>query len=663
MLITNIRAKNFKTYKELDLDLSVEDDKPIILIGGDNGGGKTTLFQAIYSALYGLKIKDALEFRKILNADVDLQNNTTIELEINFTGKVLHNTYHYKIKRLYLLNQSNVPVESVTLNLNGDIFRYGSATPASERFKSESEVNKIIKANLPQELSEYFLFDAMESGKLIKEEYLGRVIKENIENVMGFNKYIDLANANEKIIEEFIAQGIEVEEERNQYKKLIQSKEELNLQKEKYQVNYDKALQFSINNSVMFENALAGKNQAENIRDKIKVLQAQKDDILAREKQYVGQAEKLLNDIEVQVFIPKLISIINEELQLIINENQNNQDVNQIDKNQITKLINKVDNFLYEKQIISQPLTVNQKDELSKAVLKKSDKTKESKYTFFDSKDINVFKQLINWSAINNFPNLLDQKELLQNDIQSLENINAQLKELRNSDTGDNEQIIESYNQNKAKINELKESISNAKVEIDKINKKLKYFDITDEEVPNPKLELLKKLRHLLNNVSNALLVSKKSKIEESMKEDLNKMLGVYKNQIDRVELSENLSDLTFKLYHKKGNEIYLDQLNAASKQIIVQVLLKSLHHYGDYNPPVMIDTVMGYLGESSRSSLLENYFPSISHQTILLSTDTEIRKDKDLEKIESFISKKYTLVRDVVNQKTIINEGYFENV
>lgn len=663
MLITNIRAKNYKTYKELDLDLSVENDKPIILIGGDNGGGKTTLFQAIYSALYGLKIKDALEFRKILNADVDLQNNTTIKLEINFTGKVLHNTYHYKIKRLYLLNQSNVPVESVTLNLNGDILRYGSATPASERFKSESEVNKIIKANLPQELSEYFLFDAMESGKLIKEEYLGRVIKENIENVMGFNKYIDLANANEKIIEEFIAQGIEVEEERNQYKKLIQSKEELNLQKEKYQVNYDKALQFSINNSEMFENALAGKNQVENIRDKIKVLQAQKDDILAREKQYVGQAEKLLNDIEIQIFIPKLISIINEELQLIINENENNQDVNQIDNTQINKLINKVDNYLLVNNIINKSLSQVQKEELLKAILKRTNESQKVKYTFLDNSDVTVFKKLVNWSAINNFPNLLDQKELLQNDIQSIENINAQLKELRNSDTGDNEQIIESYNQNKAKINELKESISNAKVEIDKINKKLKYFDITDEEVPNPKLELLKKLRHLLNNVSNALLVSKKSKIEESMKEDLNKMLGVYKNQIDRVELSENLSDLTFKLYHKKGNEIYLDQLNAASKQIIVQVLLKSLHHYGDYNPPVMIDTVMGYLGESSRSSLLENYFPSISHQTILLSTDTEIRKDKDLEKIESFISKKYTLVRDVVNQKTIINEGYFENV
>jgi DNA sulfur modification protein DndD len=86
------------------------------------------------------------------------------------------------------------------------------------------------------------------------------------------------------------------------------------------------------------------------------------------------------------------------------------------------------------------------------------------------------------------------------------------------------------------------------------------------------------------------------------------------------------------------------------------------LHYFGDYNPPVMIDTVMGYLDESSRASLLENYFPKLSHQTILLSTDSEIRKSVDLPKIENFISKKFTLVRDKENQLTEVVEGYFPN-
>ena len=185
---------------------------------------------------------------------------------------------------------------------------------------------------------------------------------------------------------------------------------------------------------------------------------------------------------------------------------------------------------------------------------------------------------------------------------------------------------------------------------------------MSDEEVPNPKLETLKKLGPLFSNISNALLKNKKARIEEAMKNDLNTTLVVYENQIDRVLLSEDLSNLSFKIFHKAGNEIYLDELNAASKQIIIQVLLKSLHYFGDYNPPVMIDTVFGYLDESSRASLLENYFPKLSHQTILLSTDSEIRKSVDLDKIENFISKKFTLVRDKENQLTKVVEGYFPN-
>ena len=148
--------------------------------------------------------------------------------------------------------------------------------------------------------------------------------------------------------------------------------------------------------------------------------------------------------------------------------------------------------------------------------------------------------------------------------------------------------------------------------------------------------------------------------IELKMKQDLNLNLSAYRDVIERVELSENLSNLTFKLFHKAGNEIYLNQLNTASKQIVVQVLLKSLHEFGDYNPPVMIDTVMGVLDETSRSTIMENYFPELSHQTILLSSDSEIRPGTDFEKIEPFISKTYTLQRDREKQLTDIVTGYF---
>ncbi len=62
MLIQRIKVSNFKTYLDLDLDLRVDEERPIILIGGLNGGGKTTLFEATSGALYGLKIENREHF-------------------------------------------------------------------------------------------------------------------------------------------------------------------------------------------------------------------------------------------------------------------------------------------------------------------------------------------------------------------------------------------------------------------------------------------------------------------------------------------------------------------------------------------------------------------------------------------------------------------------
>ena len=213
MLIKRIKAKNYKTYQHLDLDLSVEDERPIILIGGKNGGGKTTLFSAIYGALYGLKIPNAAKFKELVNASPK-NKETKIELELVFTGRVLGQEQTYIIKRIYMLNNQNKPVESVTLNMNGSIFVYGTATPPSERVAAETQVNKILKANLPEELSKYFLFDAMEAGRLLEEDQLTHVIKQNIENVMGFNKYIQLAKVSAKLQQQAATERLDLEKER-----------------------------------------------------------------------------------------------------------------------------------------------------------------------------------------------------------------------------------------------------------------------------------------------------------------------------------------------------------------------------------------------------------------------------------------------------------------
>jgi DNA sulfur modification protein DndD len=662
MLITKIAVKNFKTYKELELDLDVNQDKPIILVGGINNGGKTTLFDAIYYALYGIVIKDADHFKRLVNAGVPIKEDTKIELTIDFKGKVLSSDYFYKIKRVYALNPQKQPVESVTLNFNGDTFTYGTATPFAERTKSEAEVNKIIKANLPKELSKYFLFDAMKSGDLLKEDYLSRVIKENIENVMGFNKYIQLGDATVKLKEKYITDSIAIHEEREEYTKLLLKKAEtealINENKEKKK----KLLGFSIDNKELYLKAKDGKNLEQEYKEQIQYLDSKLTVLKDKEIEFISSTEKFINDIEIQAFLPKLIDSIHEELELIVSKTNTSDNGEKFTGAQLDFITQQVILYLKENNHI------NQENELLESEIKKyitNNQTKKGNNDTFDylsDDELSTIKTLLNNSSINNF-NLLNQtKKSYENEITQLPTLLKDLNQAKSHLTKEDNSIIDEYEKNEEELKDLKAAITNLELANVKTCNDLSRYDISEDEIPNPKLELLKKLEPLFEIISDKLLVSKKQRIEETMLEDLNTTLVAYAGQIERVELSEKLNNLSFKIYHKAGNEIYLEELNAASKQIIVQVLLKALHQFGDYNPPVMIDTVMGYLSEDSRASLLENYFPKLSHQTILFSTDTEIRKDIDLPKIEEFISKKYTLIRDKVSQSTEVTEGYFNN-
>jgi len=226
MIIKRIKATNFKTYLDLDLDLSVQEDKPIILIGGQNGGGKTTLFEAICGALYGLKIKTRQQFNELLNNGALGKVEPKIMLEVTFEGQMLNQKQTYILRRTYMLQQSTqVPVESVYLNMNGTTFVYGPATAQKQRIESEQQVNKIIKANLPQELSQYFLFDAMQTNKLLEDGVFAQIIRDNFENVLGFNKYIQLKRASEKLLQEKSKERLNIQKEIEEYDKLCKEKE------------------------------------------------------------------------------------------------------------------------------------------------------------------------------------------------------------------------------------------------------------------------------------------------------------------------------------------------------------------------------------------------------------------------------------------------------
>lgn len=660
MLIKRIIAKNYKTYLDLDLNIATASDQPIILIGGANGGGKTTFFDAIYGALYGLDITDKTHFKKLLNAGAIDEVDHQIKLEIHFSGRVLNKEQNYVLSRHYQLNSDSKIVEGVRLNMDGNIFSYGTATPAKQRAEQEAQVNKIIKANLPEELSQYFLFDAMQAGELLKEDYLNRVIKENIENAMGFDKYLKIGKAAEKLTEDFTAQRLELEEEKQEYRELTDSIEKLKKKIEHENTLLREATEFSIQNKKLYEDLKSGLNKESHIKQRIDELKKQIEQSEERAKDFKKQAKEFTDKTEQHICLPNLADAFKNEVSLVLKEKNKNeqQRKEEVSESLMKELLSKAIKYLSEKGYDLERVSTA---DIAQYILKDYPSEKQtSNYDFFTSKEIKALENLVNNDYYNPYPNLVQVKNEVSISLNNAQKNKSEIESLKNQITNKDYDFIEKFDDNEAKIKKLQKEVEQLTDELGKLQGRKSNYDIPSTEEPDPKFERLKKLKPLFDKIANTLLKNKKEQIEVRMKEDLNANLEAYQGVIKRVELSEDLQDLNFKLFHEAGNEIYLSELNTASTQVVVQVLLKSLHEFGDYDPPVMIDTVMGVLDKNSRSILLENYFPGLSHQTILLSSDSEIRPEADLEKIESFISKAFTLKRDKKEQRTEIKEGYF---
>ena len=660
MLIQKIKISNFKTYLSLDLDLTVDDDRPIILIGGSNGGGKTTLFEAISGALYGLKIESKEHFMELLNQGAINKVKPEISLQITFVGKVLGQQQKYILKRIYQLNPQGRPLESVSLNMNGNMYVYGTMTAPKERVRAEQEISKIIKANLPQELSQYFLFDAMQSSELLKKNVFQQTIRDNFENVLGFKKYLQLKRASEKLQQEWAQQRLEAEQEAKEYNNLCSQKDGLVAEMNACLAEQDRLYKYMASVEDEYQRAKEGAQQAMNLNKRIQDVTGKIRAITDEAADYAENLKTFIENIEINVFLPKLASNLSQEINNIlrVKEQLLKQSTGAYPIETLRDVTAKIIDYLKELSLCSQ--AVDEENVVAHMVALQNTTNAQDPYDYLDDAEVEALNELPKKGGGNQFVTLDRKRQDMEIQLANLDNLRTEKRTLEQTQAGGNNLLIANYEDAKRSVDKLKTHEDSLKSEIQRLEKRIHQYDVQIQQEPDLKFDTLVKLRPFFDKVADILLKKKKAQIETEMQSQLNKLLVSYKGHVARVELSDSMENFNIRLYHSAGNEISLNQLNAASKQIFIQVLLKVLRNLGDYNPPVMIDTVMGVLDNESRDALMEEYFPQLAEQTILLCTTSEIRTDSDYVKLEPFISKTYTLHRNVEEQNTTVAEGYF---
>ncbi len=138
------------------------------------------------------------------------------------------------------------------------------------------------------------------------------------------------------------------------------------------------------------------------------------------------------------------------------------------------------------------------------------------------------------------------------------------------------------------------------------------------------------------------------------------KKLANKKNMIKEIVMDPETLDIQY--LDENGSKVLKESLSAGEKQLMVIAILWALALCSKKKLPVIIDTPLSRLDSQHRTSIITTYFPSASDQTIILSTDTEIDHNY-YNMMKDSIGDEFLLVYSEETKSTTVKKGYFQEI
>jgi len=164
-----------------------------------------------------------------------------------------------------------------------------------------------------------------------------------------------------------------------------------------------------------------------------------------------------------------------------------------------------------------------------------------------------------------------------------------------------------------------------------------------------------KKVRKTIEAFRRAVIARHVRRIEQLVFESYRQLLR--KDGLV-TRLSIDPGDYALTLYSRDGEPLSTERLSAGERQLLAIALLWGLAKASGRPLPTAIDTPLGRLDSFHRMHLVERYLPFASHQVLLLSTDEEIAGDY-YKRLASWVGHTYKLTYDDAEGKTQIAPGY----
>lgn len=170
------------------------------------------------------------------------------------------------------------------------------------------------------------------------------------------------------------------------------------------------------------------------------------------------------------------------------------------------------------------------------------------------------------------------------------------------------------------------------------------------------KVQLLPRIQTTLDEYRTKLLERKVSQLQSAVTECFN-LLCRKKDILRTIRIDAKTFSIS--LCDRQNRPLQKAQLSAGEKQIYAVSMLWALAKTSGRPLPIVIDTPLARLDSEHRKLLIDHYFPLASHQVIVLSTDTEVDQ-LYFDELRPAIARVYHLDYDQSQSSTSIKHGYF---
>ena len=202
-----------------------------------------------------------------------------------------------------------------------------------------------------------------------------------------------------------------------------------------------------------------------------------------------------------------------------------------------------------------------------------------------------------------------------------------------------------------ANIRSLQHRCDNVRRKLERENKsqQIKQADLR-------RAQLVADVQSVLEAYSGQLTHAKVEALKDAVADCFNQLCHKH-DLVKRIEVDPQTFVVT--LYDQQERLISKAELSAGEKQIYAISMLWGLAKTSGRPLPMIIDTPLGRLDSDHRHRLIEGYFPHASHQMIVLSTDTELDK-QNFKMLSRYVSHAYHLVYDHIQGNSNVKESYF---